>query len=316
VTEWFGNAQAWLYEAAFQPLVQRFGLASQAGEVYEGVGWLLAGALQIPLIALLLGLAEHGRPVEAQPDAQARRVDFVYTLVHRLGLFRLGLFFLLDPLVDLCAAQGRLLGWQPLQLDRLWPGVTDLALVAFLLYLVLFDFVAYWLHRWQHSRRWWWALHALHHSQRQMSKWSDNRNHLLDDLLVAAAFALLGLLLGTEPAQFMALVLLTQFLESVQHANWRADFGWAGRWLLVSPVFHRLHHGIGVGHEGPTRGCNFGVLFPWWDRWFGTALFDHAIAPTGVRDQLQGRDYGRGFWAQQGLGLHRLWQSIPLPRGR
>ena len=35
---------------------------------------------------------------------------------------------------------------------------------------------------------------------------------------------------------------------------------------------------------------------------FGTASFEPAIEPTGVRDQVeQGRDYGRGFWSQQWL---------------
>jgi sterol desaturase/sphingolipid hydroxylase (fatty acid hydroxylase superfamily) len=34
-----------------------------------------------------------------------------------------------------------------------------------------------------HQFEWWWRLHSLHHAQRQMTMWSDNRNHLLDDLL-------------------------------------------------------------------------------------------------------------------------------------
>jgi len=54
-------------------------------------------------------------------------------------------------------------------------------------------------------------------------------------------------------------------------------------------------------------GCNSGVLLPWWDMLFGTANFERRYDPTGVRDQIeQGRDYGRGFWAQQKLGFWRL----------
>jgi len=29
-------------------------------------------------------------------------------------------------------------------------------------------------------------------------------------------------------------------------------------------------------------GCNFGVLFPWWDLLFQTAIFDNSYHPTGV----------------------------------
>jgi sterol desaturase/sphingolipid hydroxylase (fatty acid hydroxylase superfamily) len=53
-------------------------------------------------------------------------------------------------------------------------------------------------------------------------------------------------------------------------------------------------------------GHNFGVLLPWWDQLFGTALFqqhDQAYEATGVLDQ---NDYGRGFWEQQWLGLKRM----------
>jgi hypothetical protein len=44
---------------------------------------------------------------------------------------------------------------------------------------------------------------------------------------------------------------------------------------------------------------------------FGTARFTSEFAATGVRDQLPrgelpGRDYGRGFWRQQWLGLVRM----------
>jgi sterol desaturase/sphingolipid hydroxylase (fatty acid hydroxylase superfamily) len=78
-----------------------------------------------------------------------------------------------------------------------------------------------------------------------------------------------------------------------------------------------VHHGIGIGHEsagpGSLGGHNFAVLLPVWDILFGSARFDAAIEPTGIRDQLAGgdgfaggRDYGRGFWAQQWLGLLRI----------
>jgi len=192
-------------------------------------------------------------------------------------------------------------------------GLAELPWASFLLYLLVFDLVNYWLHRAQHQFGWWWALHALHHSQRQMTMWSDNRNHLLDDVLRDAVFALLARFIGVEPGQFVALVALSQLMESLQHANVRLWFGPLLERVLVSPRFHRLHHSIGIGHESGGRGTlgghNFAVLFPVWDMLFGTANFELRFDATGVRDQLPaegGRDYGRGFWSQQWLGLRRL----------
>jgi sterol desaturase/sphingolipid hydroxylase (fatty acid hydroxylase superfamily) len=182
--------------------------------------------------------------------------------------------------------------------------------VALLLYLVILDFADYWIHRAQHWFEPWWQLHALHHSQREMNFWSDQRNHVLDDLLRDALMAMLALFLGASPSQFLALTVMSRMLQSLQHANLRWRFGALGERLLVSPSFHRLHHGIGVGHEGTHKGCNFAVLFPVWDVIFKSADFRPGFVSTGVRDQLEGRDYGDRFWTQQGLALKRMAHSV------
>lgn len=308
--DWFATLQQALFEGVIQPLMLWLDLAGLLEIGYAATGWLLVGLLQIALMLVVFRTLERWRPVEPVADRAAVRVDIAYTLLHRLGLFRVLLFFTLDPMWDALVGQLRLWGLPTFALDDVWPGVSDVPLVAFVVYLVLFDFVDYWLHRGQHTVRWWWSLHALHHSQRQMTMWSDNRNHLLDDALRDSIFVLLALLVGVPPSQFVAIVACTQLLESLAHANVRLSFGpWFSR-VLVGPRFHRLHHAIGLGHEGRGPGTlgghNYAVLFPVWDLLFGTARFGDPLQPTGIRDQLEGRDYGRGFWAQQWLGLLRL----------
>ena len=314
----FDRAQQWLFEAAVQPLMFEAGMGNLLEEGYRATGWLLVGLLQLAVMVTLFAALERWRPVEAVTDRAAVRTDIIYTLIHRLGLFRVALFFSLDPLWDSLTGELRLAGWQGLSLDALWPGVTDIAIVSFVLYLLLFDAVDYALHRAQHSLNWWWQLHALHHSQRQMTLWSDNRNHLLDDLIRDSVLVLVALLVGIAPAQFVAVVAATQLLESLSHANVRLSFGpWLSR-VFVSPQFHRLHHTMGVGHEsagpGSLGGHNFGVLFPVWDMLFGTARFDDRYEATGIRDQMEGREYGRGFWSQQWLGLKRLDKATRVHR--
>jgi sterol desaturase/sphingolipid hydroxylase (fatty acid hydroxylase superfamily) len=313
VTGLFGDAQQALFESVVQPLVFAAGLGNLLEDAYRATGWLLVGLLQIVVMLTLLRALERWRPVEPVVDRAAVRVDVVYTLLHRLGLFRVAMFFTLEPLANAAAGQLRLWGWQPWQIDTWWPGVSDSALVSFLLYLLLFDFVDYLIHRAQHRFGWWWQLHALHHSQRQMTLWSDQRNHLLDDVLRDAVFVAVALAVGIGPGQFVAVVACTQLLESLSHANVRLDFGPVLGRLLVSPAYHRLHHRIGLGHEsagpGTLGGHNFAVLFPVWDLLLRTWRLDGRYEPTGVRDQRPeegGRDYGRGFWAQQWLGFKRL----------
>ena len=311
----FNAAQQWLFETLVQPLVFGMGMGNLLEDAFDATGWFLVGLLQIAVIATVFGALERWRPVEPVTDRAAIRVDVIYTLLHRLGLFRLLLFFGTAPLWDWLSAEARLVGVPSFQLDALWPGITDIAWVSFLIYLLVFDLVNYGLHRAQHGWGWWWALHSLHHSQRQMTKWSDNRNHLLDSVLTDAALVLLARIIGVEPGQFVALNAVSQLMESLQHANVRIWFGPVLERLVVSPRFHRLHHSIGVGHEsfgaGTLGGHNFGVLFPLWDLLFRTANFELRWDATGVRDQLPeagARDYGHGFWAQQWLGLRRLFK--------
>jgi sterol desaturase/sphingolipid hydroxylase (fatty acid hydroxylase superfamily) len=309
----YDRAQAALFEAVVEPLVFSLGGGNLLEDAFDATGWLLLGLLQIVLMVTVIRGLERRWPVETVTDRAAVRVDVLYTLIHRLGLFRLAMFFAAQPIWDLMSGEMRLAGQSTWHADALWPGVTDIPGVSLVIYLVLFDFVGYWLHRAQHQFNWWWALHAVHHSQRQMTLWSDNRNHLLDDVIRATVMALLARVVGVEPGQFVAITVITQLMESLQHANLRWSFGALGERLVVSPRFHRLHHSIGIGHESGGRGTlgghNFGVLLPIWDVIFGTASFVDRYDATGVRDQLPeegGRDYGRGFWRQQWLGLTRM----------
>lgn len=313
----FGQVQQGLFEVGVQPVLFKLGLAGYLEEAYDGVGWFMVGVLQIIILLCVIGPLQRWRPVEPVRDARAVRVDIIYTLLHRLGLVRLLLFFTLTPLADALFGWLHLHGVSGWQLDQWvgawWPGVTDQAWVGFLAYLIVFDGFEYVIHRAQHHFNWWWALHAVHHSQRQMTMWTDDRTHLLDDLIHDSLFALLALWLGVAPGQFVALVALSQLLQSLAHANVRLSFGPVGERLLVSPRYHRVHHAIGIGHEsagpGTLGGANFAILFPVWDIIFGTANFSPQWPATGIRDQLSeagGRNYGRGFWAQQWLGLLRL----------
>ncbi len=301
------TVQGWIYEQLVQPALFAADLMFFSEQAFDAVEWFVIGMLEIAVLALAFGWFERRWPAEPVTDRRAVRTDVLYTLLHRLGAVPLLVFALITPVVDALEGHLRLWGFSRLNVDQVWPGVTDGPLVSFLIYLLLLDLVDYWMHRGQHRWRWWWALHAVHHSQRQMTFWSDNRNHLLDDILRDAILAAVAVMIGVAPGQFITLIVASRVLQSLQHANLRWRWGAVGERILVSPSFHRRHHAIGYGHEGKAGGCNFAVLFPIWDVLFGTADFRPGFVPTGIRDQLTGRDYGRGFWSQHWLGLSRLF---------
>jgi sterol desaturase/sphingolipid hydroxylase (fatty acid hydroxylase superfamily) len=299
-------AQSWLFQSLVLPALYETGFMAWADDAYDATGIFLLGVAEIILIYALVRPLELLRPVESWANRRAVRVDVLYTLLYRSGALPLAFFLILDAVLYPVHTGLRAAGYLPPNLEELVPWLGAHAFAAFLSYLLLIDLSVYWFHRLQHRFDWWWALHAVHHSQREMTLWTDDRNHVLDGLLLALWEAVVAQLIGVPGEMFLGVVLLMRGIESLSHANVRTGFGWLGDRLLVSPHYHRVHHGIGVGHEGAARGCNFATLFPAWDLLFGTARFGGDYPATGIRDQLDGRDYGRGFWAQQWLALRRL----------
>lgn len=312
--ELFDSAQQWLFELIVQPTLFSLGLSGFIEDAYDGTMWLLIGLLQIALIVVVFGTLQKLRPVEPLVDRHQVRIDILYTLIHRLGLFRVILFFSIQPLWDELAGQASVSGYSTFHIDQIWPGVTNIAWVNFIMYLLIFDAVDYFYHRAQHRFAWFWSLHAVHHSQRQMTMWSDNRNHILDSVLRSTVFVLVSKLIGVPPGQFILIVVLSQLVESYSHANIRMSFGKIGERLLVSPKFHRYHHSIEYDEStaGRAHGHNFAVLFPIWDILFGTARYNTDYVKTGIHDQEPeggNRDYGSSFLSQQWLGLRRMFGS-------
>jgi sterol desaturase/sphingolipid hydroxylase (fatty acid hydroxylase superfamily) len=202
MTDWFVDtfavAQLWLFEAVLQPIMLVAGLAGVLEEGFNAAGWLLVGLLQLAVIACVFVPLQRLLPVQAVTNRATIRTDMLYTAIHRLGLFRVGLFLTVDPLFDAAFGALRQQGISGMHLDQLL-GISGNALLSFVAYVVALDFAGYWIHRGQHQFNWWWKLHSLHHAQQQMTVWSDNRNHLLDDLLVDSLLVLVAQLIGVAP---------------------------------------------------------------------------------------------------------------------
>ena len=305
--------QTWLFQSLVLPAMYASDLMNYADDAYDATGIFVLGLAEIGLIYILLRPLEIWRPIEQWQSRRGVRVDVIYTFLYRSGLLPLLFFIILQPLLGPLEIYLREAGYLPPNLEELIPWLQQQPLAAFLVYVVVIDFFEYWRHRLQHRWRWWWELHAVHHSQRQLSFWADDRNHVLDGLIRSLWLVLLAHLIGVPSNQFVFIVLFTRLVESLSHVNARLDFGAFGNRLLVGPRYHRIHHGIGVGHEGPAGGCNFAVLLPLWDILFGTARLEASYPPTGIRDQLTGKNYGAGFLDQQIKALARLRPRAPSP---
>lgn len=299
----------WVYVTLVDPAIFALGLMSWAERAFDATTFFVSGLLQVAATAALCIPLQRLAPAQTITDRGEVRTDIYFTLANKLGLFPLFAFAVLWWLFMPVEAWLRLHGFSPWSVEDVWPVLEREPALSLLLYILILDFAGYWQHRAQHRLGWWWQLHSLHHSQREMTFWTDDRNHVVDELLGAFWMAAVALAIGVPPQQFPLLLFATRFIESLAHANIRWNFGWLGH-IIVSPQFHRVHHGMIVGHEGVTQGVNFGVIFTFWDKLFGTVDFRNAYPATGVRDQMHGQNYGEGFWETQWLGFTRLRQHF------
>ncbi len=306
VTLPFDLVAGWLQQHAVLPLLYALDLMD-----WEEIsfGWSLFAVYGLAQVIIAYAIClplERWRPVERWPDQKAVSVDIVYTLIARVGLLPLLTF------VVFTQVQYALNGWLADHnlvaptLERLVPQLLGQPVLTFLIYAIILDFAEYWRHRLSHIFNWWYALHALHHAQRQMTFWSDDRNHLLDEVIGFVWFMAVALLIGVPPMQFPLLVLLLRLLESLSHANVRLNFGWLGERLLVSPRFHRAHHGM---LAAGVRSVNYGAVLPWWDMLFHTADFSADYAQTGDPTAEEAMATG-SYAAQQWAGLRRLVRTV------
>ena len=302
MTDPFSLAAGWLQETVLLPALYALDMM-QWEEI--SFGWALFACYGLAQVVITFAVClplERWRPVEHWPDAKAVWVDVLYTLISRVGVLPLVTFVLFYQLQVGLNGWMTDHGWVPPTLERLVPPLLGHHVLTFLAYAVILDFAEYWRHRLSHRFGWWWALHSLHHAQRQMTFWSDDRNHVLDDLIGFVWFTAIALLIGIPPLQFPLLVLLLRLLESLSHANARVSFGWLGERLLISPRFHRAHHGVLAAGQ---RSANYGAILPWWDMLFRTADFDRAYVRTG--DPSAEEALATGTYVQQQVaGLRRM----------
>jgi len=301
----FDVAAGWLHMHLVLPLLYRLDMMQWEEIAFGWTLFAVYGAAQVVVTYAVCLPLERWRPVERWPDEKAVGVDILYTLISRVGLLPLVTF------VVFYQVQVALNGWLtdhgiiPPTLEGFFPFLLGKPVLTFCLYVAILDFGEYARHRLSHVFDWWYALHAVHHAQRQMTFWSDDRNHLLDDTIGFVWFMVIALLIGIPPMQFPLLVLLLRLIESLSHANARLSFGWLGERLVVSPRFHRAHHGVLAAGQ---RSVNYGAVLPWWDMIFRTADFSRDYARTGDPTAEEALATG-SYAAQQWAGLRRMLRS-------
>lgn len=166
-------------------------------------------------------------------------------------------------------------GWQMAWAAELWNALPAWGVLLIVLFVA--DGISYARHRLEHTR-WFWPIHAMHHSDRELSWFSAYRQHPLNRLNATLIDIGILLLLGVPLWAIYANALVRHYYGLLTHANVPWTFGWLGR-VLVSPAMHRWHH----VRQGEGVGKNFATVFSVFDQAFGTFYVPSACRePTGL----------------------------------
>jgi sterol desaturase/sphingolipid hydroxylase (fatty acid hydroxylase superfamily) len=141
--------------------------------------------------------------------------------------------------------------------------------------IVISDLAMYWTHRLIHTRALW-PVHRWHHSPRYMYWLAGGRMSFLQGVvytLPATAFAILHVPGGAIAAYALFGIVLNHWM----HSNLRLKSRWLEA-IVVTPRIHHIHHSADPRHHGR----NFGSLFSFWDRMFGTF-----VDPSDVHEPLK-----------------------------
>ncbi|MBX9732497.1 MAG: sterol desaturase family protein, partial [Chitinophagaceae bacterium] len=135
-------------------------------------------------------------------------------------------------------------------------------------YIIAFfalDLTGYLVHRIDHEINFFWNSHIIHHSSEDFNLACALRQSISSIVKIFTIFLLPAALLGV-PTQVIAIVaplhLFAQFWYHTQHID---KMGWLEK-IIVTPSHHRVHHALNPEYLDK----NYGQIFIFWDKWFGT----------------------------------------------
>lgn len=158
-------------------------------------------------------------------------------------------------------------------------------------FLLLGDFVSYWVHRYMHFHPFLWRIHSVHHSAEQIDWLVAARDHPLELALQKLSASIVLYPFGFSPALFAAYVPFVATYSLLIHSNLRWTYGPVG-YFITSPAFHRWHH----SSEAQAIDKNFAQTFAIFDYLFGTAYSPRHQVPN--RYGLVGKQLVPNMWQQ------------------
>jgi sterol desaturase/sphingolipid hydroxylase (fatty acid hydroxylase superfamily) len=175
--------------------------------------------------------------------------------------------------------------------------ISNHTLLACLVFIIG-DLKNYVFHRIMHIRPFW-ELHSFHHSAIEFNVFTATRTHFLQKMILILLDSIMFALFQIPITIFFGVTLFYQLLQYMHHSEVNWTFGWFGKWVILSPQAHRIHHSAAPEHYGK----NFGSFFVIWDRLFGTFYSTSDTIHIGIPNNPYNQ---KGYLFDMWIGFKRF----------
>lgn len=153
-------------------------------------------------------------------------------------------------------------GWM---VDHLAMVHVSLGFWSYFIAFMALDLTGYLVHRIDHEYNFFWNAHIIHHSSEEYNLACALRQSISSFFRVFTIFLIPAALLGV-PASVIGIVApLHLFAQFWYHTRHIGRMGILEK-IIVTPSHHRVHHAINPEYLDK----NYGQIFIFWDKWFGT----------------------------------------------
>jgi alkylglycerol monooxygenase len=171
--------------------------------------------------------------------------------------------------------------------------------------LVLTDFLWYWYHRAGHSVNLFWAFHVVHHSSEDYNLTAGVRITFMQAVVRTLFWSLIPIF-GFSAPMIISILLIHGAYPFFTHTQLIGKLGWL-EYIFVTPSHHRVHH----ASNDIYLDKNYGDIFIFWDKMFGTFTLETIKPKFGLTKTLKTYDI---FW-QHFHFLAVLFQQARLANG-
>lgn len=159
-------------------------------------------------------------------------------------------------------------------------------LLGLFIFFVVTDFVQWNTHRMLHRVKFFWKIHKVHHSVKQMGFAAHLRYHWMEPIVYKSLLYIPLAIIGGLDAQNVILVhFFAITIGHLNHANIGLNYGIL-KYVLNNPKMHIWHHSKRLPNK---NGVNFGISLSVWDYLFRTSYIpkDGRDIELGFEDEAE-----------------------------